>query len=604
MKPAFADDAERPRELGVALVALLVFALLLSLLQYWRLQDRQREDLQTQASIMAQTVSAALVFDSRSDAGESLSALQQSPAIVEARLIKRDGWVLSEYRRLPADTSRLHALAGVMLVEVPVTADGRAVGALVVEASRWPMWVDLAQFIGATLATLLATAGLAWLMSKRLRARMKEVEHRTRYLSRFDALTDLPNREHMRGLLERALHQDGRATLLILDLDDFKQINDQHRHAAGDAVLQAMGQRLRLLCRPGDQVARLSADEFALLLSPGLDDEQLRAHVAQLQAELTQPLLHDGHWLPLHVCIGAASLPEHARDAGEALRCADAAMRHAKQLGKDSFQLFTPEIGEALQSRLALERDMREALRLGQFSLAYQPQYDAQRRILGFEALARWQHPQRGWVSPVEFIASAESSGLIVELGLAVLGLLRRDLDAWTALGVRCPIVAVNLSWEQCRKPQHRERFLQQLKALQLGPADVEFELTESADFEDIDKPDSFVFTLQGLGYGLAIDDFGTGYSSLAYLRRVRCRKLKIDRLFVHGLSTHPESRMLVESIVRVAHAMRMLVVAEGVELAADEEALLAMRCDLLQGFRLSRPVPAAEVPALLSGAA
>jgi diguanylate cyclase (GGDEF)-like protein len=601
MKPGFADAFERLRELVVALAALLAFALVLSLLQYLRLQDRQLKDLQTQASIVAQTVSAALVFESSDDASESLAALQQNPAIVHARLLKKDGSVFTLYARLADEHSRLDELAGSARVEVPVEADGRRVGTLAVEASRLPMWLDLAQFLGATLGTLVATAGLAWWMAKRLRVQIKEVERRTRYLARFDALTDLPNREHMRSRLERAL-QDGGATLLILDLDDFKQINDQHRHATGDAVLQAIGQRLRLLCRPGDQVARLSADEFAMLLVPRLDDEALRAHVARLQTELTRPFFHDGHWLPLHVCIGAVSLPDHAHDASEAMRCADAAMRHAKQLGKDSFQLFTPQIGEALRQRLALEQDLRDALTAGdQLSLAYQPQYDAQRRIRGFEALARWKHPQRGWISPAEFIPVAESSGLIVDLGLATLGILRRDLDAWKARGLLCPLVAINLSWEQCRKPQHRERFLQQLKSLQLGPTEIEFELTESACFEDIDKPDSFVFMLQGLGYGLAIDDFGTGYSSLAYLRRIHCRKLKIDRLFVHGLSINADSRTLVESMVRVAHAMRMLVVAEGVELPADEAALIEMDCDLMQGFGFCKPVPPEQVPTLLA---
>lgn len=603
MRLQVADAFERLRELVVALAALLAFALVLSLLQYLRLQDRQLKDLQTQASIVAQTVSAAMVFESRDDAGDSLAALQQNPAILHARLSKQDGSVFTLYSRLPGEHARLDHLAGSVRVDVPVEADGRRVGTLTVEASRLPMWLDLAGFLLATLGTLLATAGLAWGLAKRLRVQIKEVERRTRYLARFDALTDLPNREHMRGLLERAL-QDGPATLLILDLDDFKQINDQHHHAAGDAVLQAVGQRLRLVCRPGDQVARLSADEFALLLVPALAGEALRAHVAQLQAELTQPLLHDGHWLPLHVCVGAVSLPDHARDPSEAMRCADAAMRHAKQLGRDSFQLFTPQIGAALKQRLALEQDLREALATdGQLALAYQPQYDAQRRIRGFEALARWRHPTRGWIAPVEFIPVAESSGLIVELGLATLALLKRDLDAWRAQGLSCPLVAINLSWEQCRKTQHRERFLQQLKALQLSPADIEFELTESAGFEDIDKPDSFVFTLQGLGYGLAIDDFGTGYSSLAYLRRIRCRKLKIDRLFVHGLSTNADSRMLVESVVRVAHAMRMLVVAEGVELPADEAELIAMGCDLMQGFGFCKPVLADAVPAMLASA-
>jgi diguanylate cyclase len=595
------DDLERRRELGVALAALLIFAVVLSLLQYGRLRDRQLEDLRTQASIVAQTVSAALVFESPADATESLSALAQSPAVLDVRLLHADGREFTRYSRRPAAPDVWSERLGTVHVEVPVHADGRRVGALHAEASRWPMWMDLAQFLVATFGTLLATAGLAWLFSKRLRAQIQEVERRTRYLARFDALTDLPNREHMRGLLERALQQGDRVTLVILDLDNFKEVNDQYGHAAGDAVLQATAQRLRQLRRPDDQVARLSADEFALLLNPALGDEALREHVLQLQAGVTQPLLHEGQWLHMRFSAGAAQLPEHAADPSEALRCADAAMRHAKRLGKDGFQRFTAEIGEALHSRLALENDMRTALAEGQFSLAYQPQYDAQRRVQGFEALARWHHPRRGWVSPVEFIPVAESSGLIVELGLATLALLRRDLDAWRDRGMHCPTVALNLSWQQCRKLPHRERFLQQLRALRLGPGEVEFELTESADFEDLDKPDSFIFTLQGLGYGLAIDDFGTGYSSLAYLRRFRCRKLKIDRLFVHGMSSNPDSRMLVESIVRVAHAMRMVVVAEGVEAPADEAELVAMGCDLMQGFGFCPPVPADEVPALLS---
>ena len=597
------DEPERRRELGLALTALLIFAVVLSLVQYARLRDRQSDDLRTQASIVAQTVSAALVFDSPADAVESLSALAQSPAVLDVRVLYGDGREFTHYSRRVASSGGLAEHAGTVQIEVPVTADGRRVGALQVEASRLPMWVDLLQFLVATFGTLLATAGLAWLFSKRLRAQIKEVERRTRYLARFDALTDLPNREYMRGLLERALQRGHRVTLFFRHLQNYNQINDQYGHAAGDAVLQATAQRLRDLCGPGDEVARLAGDEFALLVNPGLAPEPLRERVQQLQAGLTQPLLHDGHWLHVHFSAGAATLPDQAADPSEAMRCADAAMRHAKSLGKDGFQLFTADIGQALQSRLALENDMRVALAEGQFSLAYQPQYDAERRVQGFEALARWQHPQRGWVSPAEFIPVAESSGLIVDLGLTTLALLRRDLDYWRDRGMLCPTVAINLSWEQCRKPPHRERFLQQLRTLRLGPADVEFELTESVDFEDLDKPDSFIFTLQGLGYGLAIDDFGTGYSSLAYLRRFRCRKLKIDRLFVHGMSANADSRMLVESMVRVAHAMRMVVVAEGVETPADEAALVAMGCDLMQGFGFCRPVPADEVPTLLSSA-
>jgi len=601
MNPKILDALERWRELAVSLAALLTFALLLSAMQYWRLQDRELEDLRTQAGIVAQTASAALVFDSREDGGEILQALKQNPATLRARLLKRDGSLFSVYQRPPAQRSRFEDWAGQVALEVPVLANERVVGTLSLEASRLPMWWDLLQFIGATLGTLAATGALAWLLSKRLRAEMQEAQRRTRYLARFDALTDLPNREHLRQLLEKVLSHDSQAALLLLDLDNFKQINDQFGHAAGDAALQAAGQRLRQLCRPGDMAARLSADEFAVLLSPRPDAAALQAYAARLQSGLAQPLFFDGHWLHLRASTGAVLLPDQAGTASDAMRCADAAMRQAKQMGKDSFQLFTPQLGQMLQSRLALENDLREGLVLGQLRLAYQPQYDAGRRIRGLEALARWHHPERGWVSPVEFIPVAESSGLVVELGLTLLAQLRLDLDRWKALGLACPPVAINLSWEQCRKPQHRERFLQQLKALQLSPREVEFELTESLNFEDIDKPDSFVFTLQGLGYGLAIDDFGTGYSSLAYLRRLRCRKIKIDRFFVHGMAMNDDSRMLVESMVRVAHAMRMTVVAEGVELEADEAALIAMGCDLMQGFGFCKPVPPEEVERLLA---
>ncbi|WP_377154986.1 putative bifunctional diguanylate cyclase/phosphodiesterase [Roseateles sp. UC29_93] len=595
------DTVERWRELAVSLTVLLVFALLLSAMQFWRLQDRQREDLRLQAGIVGQTASAALVFDSREDAAEILQALQQNPATLRAQLLKRDGSVFTIYVRPPAQRSRLEDWAGQITLVEPVSANGQVVGTLVLSASRLPMWGDLAQFIGATLATLTATAALAWLLSKRLRVRMQEAQRRTRYLARFDALTDLPNREHLRLLLDQAITDEGGAALLLLDLDNFTQINDQFGHAAGDAALQATGQRLRQLCRPGDAAARLSADEFAVLLTPRPDAASLQAFAVQLQIGLTQPLFFDGHWLHLRASTGAVLLPEQAGTASDALRCADAAMRQAKLLGKDGFQMFTPQLGEQLQSRIALENDLRAGLIEGQFHLAYQPQYDAQRRIRGLEALARWQHPERGPVSPAAFIPVAESSGMIVDLGLAMLARLREDLDRWKARGLRCPPVAINLSWEQCRKPQHRERFLQQLKTLQLTPLEVEFELTESLNFEDIDKPDSFVFTLQGLGYGLAIDDFGTGYSSLAYLRRLRCKKIKIDRLFVHGLAASDDSRMLVESMVRVAHAMHMTVVAEGVELEADEAALVAMGCDLMQGFGLCRPESVSHIEALLS---
>jgi diguanylate cyclase len=221
--------------------------------------------------------------------------------------------------------------------------------------------------------------------------------------------------------------------------------------------------------------------------------------------------------------------------------------------------------------------------------------------VVSFEALARWQHPQRGWVPPQEFIAVAEQSDLIASLGLALLRRLRSDLSRWNEQGLAMPRVALNLSARQFRRQGQRQAFLDLLYELGLGPSAAEFELTESNVFEDIDSPDSILVALQSMGYALSIDDFGTGYSSLGYLRRMRCSKLKIDRSFVKGVSASDEASTLVQSIIDVAHSLRMQVVAEGVETARDLEHLISLRCDCFQGFGLGQPMSPEQVVRLMS---
>ncbi len=595
---------EQHREAMLALASLLLFALVLTLLQYGRLNERFEDDLLTQANIVARNASAAVVFENRNDAGEILAALDSSPAVLNAQLLLDSGQLLAVFDRSAAPQGPWRRWAGDSVQTVPVLLEQRRVGSLRLRASRAGIWIDLAGFVGTAAVVLAGALGLAWLAAGRLRASVAEAERRTRYLALNDALTDLPNREALRQQLARTLQRCERggqsAALLIVDLDNFKQINDNHGHAAGDRLLQQSALRLRALARPGDTAARLSSDEFALLLEPPCDEEQLRRLAAAIQAQLAQPVEFDGNWLRVSVSLGGVMLPEHAHQAGEALQSADAAMRQAKRLGKDAFQIFTPEIGQALRERLSLQQDLQAALEQGRLHLAYQPLFDAEGRLCSFEALARWQHPQRGAVSPAEFMPVAEASGLVVELGLLTLQVLRRDLDRWVAAGLDCPPVALNLSSRQCRRQEHRQRLLNALATQRLGPELLEFELTEGSVFEDVDKADSIVATLQGLGYSLAIDDFGTGYSSLAYLRRMRCRKLKIDRLFVHGMAASESARLLVSSMVQVAHAMQMQVVAEGVERPEDWACLVEMGCDLMQGFGLARPLTVEQVDALL----
>lgn len=572
------------------MAALLIFAVLLALAQYNQLERRFRADLDIQARIVADNAAAALLFDAPGDAEDILLALRSSPAIEEATLLNGEGRALATYRERQHPSHWLHDWAGHESLKLVVKAGKVDVGVLQVTASRESVWTDLLRFVGSATVLLAAALLLTALVTRRLRSTVELAEQRTHHLAHHDPLTDLPNRESFRLALAEAADRcrSQAAALLFVDLDNFKQINDSHGHLAGDLVLRRVAHVLRSVSRPQDLAARLAGDEFALLLGAPVD-EQLASRVAhQLVSALPRPL---GAELPVHVSIGVALLPLHADNASDAMRWADAAMYQAKRLGKDGFQLFSEDIGAALRERVALERDLREALSQRALHLAYQPQFDGEGRLCGLEALARWRHARRGMVPPSEFIAVAESSGLIVELSLCLLDVLAADLQALADQGLSAPVVAVNLSSRQCRQPLHREQLLAALERLQLGPGRIEFELTEGTLFEDVEAPDSMVVQLQRRGYSLAIDDFGTGYSSLAYLRRLRSQKLKIDRLFIHGMAGNDESRLLVASIIGLAHALGLRVVAEGVEDRQDWEELLELHCDLFQGFGLSRPL-------------
>lgn len=596
---------DEQREALLALSALFVFALMLTVFQFGRLDERFREDLQVQSHIVADTAAAAVLFGNAEDASDILSAFRSAAAIEQALLLDASRLALAGYNApLQPRDDLLHQWAGIEKISVPVMVKQEQVGELIVHASRIGIWQDLARFVGTATGMLVAALGLAWLVSGRLRAHVRDAERRTRYLAHHDALTDLPNRETFRVALERAAHLSREhkqpAALLFIDLDNFKQVNDNHGHAAGDHVLQVVALRLRALLRSNDMAARLAGDEFALLLQAPVDEAMVQQLAARLVDQLRQPVDEASDAIRARVSVGVALLPQHAESAEEAMQCADAAMYHAKRQGKDGYQLFSAELGEALRARLRLELDLRQALQRQQIRLAYQPLFDKEGRLVSFEALARWHHPQRGWVSPAEFIPAAEATGLIVEMGLLALRVLAEDQRAWQARGLDCPPVALNFSSRQGRRPQDRQRFLAALDELGLGPEAVEFELTESALFEDLGTADSMVALLQQRGYALAIDDFGTGYSSLAYLRRMHCRKLKIDRLFVHGIADSDDARMLVGAIIGVAQAMRMQVVAEGVETAADQRSLIELGCDLFQGFGLSRPLAPEQAAELL----
>ncbi|AKJ26991.1 putative bifunctional diguanylate cyclase/phosphodiesterase [Caldimonas brevitalea] len=595
------------RDVLIACIAMLVSVLLLTVVQYLELDARFRAEMSTQAKIVGQNSGAALVFDTVPDAQEVLLTLDAAPDVVSAELLRQNGSVLSSYRRKSAEPGWLGRLAGRATVAHDVTVSGARVGRLVVEGDRTSILHDLIKFGAAAACTIGIALLLSSFVSRGLRQRVQAAQERTRYLALHDALTGLPNRasfqERLDEAAQRAVAGAAQQAVMFIDVDNFKQINDLNGHGGGDRVLREVAERLQKLVRPGDVVARIGGDEFAVLLEAPVQPAEAAARVAtDIVERVPRPIDFDGENLRVSVSVGIALLPRDARNADDAMQCADAAMYQAKREGKDAFRFFSSALGEEIRRRSSLEADLRVAIGEGQLVLHYQPIFDATGRAVGMEGLMRWRHPQRGWVMPGDFIPLAESTGLIVELGLAGLRRVRADLDEWRRQGWAPPRIALNLASTQFKRETHRQRFLAMLKELGLTPEEIEFELTESTVFEDITSPDSVLESLRSRGFRLAIDDFGTGYSSLSYLRRLKCGKLKIDKAFVRDICTSQEAALLIRSIIDVAHALEMQVVAEGVETEDERAKLLSLDCDLLQGYLMAKPMAPEGVRQLLLG--
>jgi diguanylate cyclase (GGDEF)-like protein/PAS domain S-box-containing protein len=424
----------------------------------------------------------------------------------------------------------------------------------------------------------------------------KLVEERLAYQAHHDALTGLPNRVLFAAQLDRAVELAERGgepfAVVFIDLDRFKSVNDTLGHGTGDALLRAVAERLQACVRQNDTVARISGDEFTMLLTNLRSHEAASKVARKVRSALERPVLIDGHRVHVSCSLGLAIYPQAGTTAEELLSNADAAMYQAKEAGRNNYQLYSPPFSQRAKERYSLETDLRQALERGEFSLRYQTQFEiTSRRAVGLEALLRWTRPNEGMITPDRFIPVLEDSGLIVPVGTWVLRSACFDAVRLQNAGAGPLRIAVNVSARQFASSEFTHRVAEALESSGLDPHLLELELTESAVVKDIDTAISRMKKLRELGVRLAMDDFGTGYSSLSHLRRLPIDVLKIDRAFVEHLGINAADTALVGTIVRLGLDLGMSVIAEGVETQAQLELLEGLGCAVAQGFLLARPV-------------
>ncbi|MET0383013.1 MAG: bifunctional diguanylate cyclase/phosphodiesterase, partial [Burkholderiaceae bacterium] len=455
------------------------------------------------------------------------------------------------------------------------------------------------------IALMLVVVGLicSWLdahahqRNRLLATSLNDANRKLRELAHSDPLTRMPNRlmfeERMKSGLDALGAQPPPCSMAVLfiDLDGFKPINDSFGHAAGDAVLREIGRRLQAIARPEDTVARIGGDEFLLMCAhPG--HEAVAASTAQrvLQA-LNDPLtLPNKVSVNLSGSIGIVMYPQHG-PASKLIANADAAMYAAKRAGGSTYAFFEPRMELDAREQLALQRDLRSAIEHNELKLYYQPKIDGRSgQVTGVEALLRWEHETRGFVPPGLFIPIAERFGLIGAIGNWVIDEACRQLRAWKMQGLRMR-VAVNLSVHQLRQEDLVQRVRIAVEHFGVNPRLLTFEITESVAMEDTQATMKAFSQLAGVGVSLSIDDFGTGYSSLSYLRRLPARQLKIDQSFVQDLGASQDALAVVDAVIKLAHALGLRVVAEGVETVHQRDLLLELQCDELQGYLFARPM-------------
>jgi diguanylate cyclase (GGDEF)-like protein len=446
------------------------------------------------------------------------------------------------------------------------------------------------------------TYGVARDISERKRA-----EQMIRYQAHHDILTGLPNRalfnDHLKLALSQARRNQQLVGVLFIDLDGFKIVNDTMGHMFGDQLLQSVAERFSSSLRSADTLARIGGDEFMLLV-PGLDSAQHTTAVAQkMLSRLKNPFLMDDEEIFIGASIGIAIFPHDGDTIDELVRKADIAMYQAKGKDKGGFRFYSEEMEGATARRLTVESGLRRAVDRGEFSVVYQPQFNAKSgKIIAVEALLRWNHPSGTVVSPLEFVPVAEEAGLIIPIGNWMIDNALHTLANWRLAGLTDIRMALNISAIQLESDDFIETITRILREYEIPGECLEIEITENALVNDLDSAAEKLNKLASYGVSIAIDDFGTGYSSLGQLHRLPINVLKIDRCFVQDMGKDESSNSIVRSIVAMANGLGMDIIAEGVETPYQHQQLMSIHCNNMQGFLYSHPIEADRVPMLLTG--
>ena len=435
---------------------------------------------------------------------------------------------------------------------------------------------------------------------------LKNAESQLAFMAHHDALTGLINRTLLHTRLEHAMqvcaHEDTLVAVCFIDIDDFKFINDRYGHSVGDSVLLEVANRLKKQVRIGDSLSRIGGDEFVVVLERLPNEQAAQKIFNELLNVFKAPLLMDEATFSLSASMGVSFFPHHGTTIDMLNRNADTAMYRAKALGKNSFQVYCESMSQDLVGRLEMEADLKEAMTQKQFELYYQPKVNLKTsKVVGFEALIRWNHPVKGLIRPDEFMPLAEDQGYIVPIGEWVLRQACQDLLSLQDEAGFFGTIAVNVSGVQLENSGFLQTVEQIFEQPDITPKDIELEITESAIMNNPMRWTNLLAQLQFMGFKISIDDFGTGYSSLNYLKKLPVNQLKIDKSFVDDLTFDEDDRVIISAVISLAAAMKMSCVAEGIETQAQLNKLVEMGCEQGQGYLFSQPLPLKEIKTWLN---